>query len=71
MYQDSLSTMDEHVDQGNDPIEIARAVAGFIQRKKLRPHYAVGPFMQRLSLTLKKLLPQKVFERLLKNHYNL
>lgn len=71
MYQDSLSTMDEHVDEGNDPIEIAKAVAGYIQQNKLRPHYAVGPFMQRLSLTLKKILPQKIFERLLKNHYNL
>ena len=71
IYQESLSTMDEHVDQGNDPIEIAKAVAGYIQQNKLRPHYTVGPFMQRLSLTLKRILPQKVFERLLKNHYNL
>ena len=71
LYQESLATMDEHVDTGNNPMEIAQAVAVLIQKNNWRPHYAVGPFMQRLSLTLKKLLPQKVFERLLKNHYNL
>ena len=71
LYQESLATMDEHVDDGNNPIEIALAVAGLIQKKHWQPHYAVGPFMQKLSLTLKRLLPQKVFERLLKNHYNL
>ena len=63
--------MDEHVDHGNDPIEIAQAVAQLIKKDKWQPHYAVGPFMQKLSLTLKRFLPQKVFERLLKNHYNL
>ena len=71
LYQESLSTMDEHVDEGNDPQEIAEAVVKLIHKKQLQPHYAVGPFMQKLSLTLKRLLPQKVFERLLKNHYNL
>ena len=71
LYQESLSTMDEHVDDGNDPQEIAEAVVKLIHKKQLQPHYAVGPFMQKLSLTLKRLLPQKVFERLLKNHYNL
>ena len=71
IYQESLDTMDTHVDQGNDPIEIAKAIYNLIHKKSLKPHYAVGPFMQILSLTLKKILPQKLFERLLKNHYNL
>ena len=71
LYQESLATMDEHVDEGNDPQEIALAIAKLIQQKHFKPHYAVGPFMQKLSLVLKRILPQKAFERLLKNHYNL
>ncbi|MGB2397330.1 MAG: SDR family oxidoreductase [Flavobacteriaceae bacterium] len=71
LYQESLNTMDAHVDDGNDPIEIAQTVAKLIRYKKIKPHYTVGPFMQKLSLLLKRLLPQKVFERLLMNHYNL
>jgi short-subunit dehydrogenase len=68
LYQESLATMDEHVDDGNNPIEIAQVVAQLIKKYNWQPHYAVGPFMQKLSLTLKRLLPQKVVERLLKNH---
>ena len=71
LYQESLATMDEHVDEGNDPQEIALAIAKLLQQKHVKPHYAVGPFMQKLSLVLKRILPQKAFERLLKNHYNL
>lgn len=71
LYQESLDTMDAHVDQGNDPIEIAQVVAKLLRTQKIKPHYTIGPFMQKLSLTLKKILPQRWFERLLKNHYNL
>ena len=71
LYQESLDTMDAHVEEGNNPIEIAHAVANLVRRRTFKPHYSVGPFMQRLSLILKALLPQKIFERLLKNHYNL
>ncbi len=70
-YQESLDTMNAHVDHGNNPDEIAQGVARLIKKKKIRPHYAIGPFMQKLSLTLKRILPQVVFERLLKNHYNI
>ena len=70
-YQESLDTMDSHVDGGNDPIEIAHTVAELIHLKKPRPHYLVGPLLQKFSLTLKKILPQKAYEKLLKNHYKL
>ena len=69
IYQESLDTMDSHVDFGNDPIEIAHKVANLIKQVNPRPHYAVGSFLQKFSLTLKKILPQKAYEKLLKNHY--
>jgi hypothetical protein len=34
-------------------------------------HYKVGEFMQKFSLFLKKILPDKVYEKLLMNHYKL
>ena len=70
-YQESLDTMDSHVDGGNDTIEIAHRVAALIHLKKPRPHYLVGPLLQKFSLILKKILPQKAYEKLLKNHYKL
>jgi NAD(P)-dependent dehydrogenase (short-subunit alcohol dehydrogenase family) len=70
-YQESLDTMDSHVDSGNDPIEIAHKVAALIEQANPRPHYVVGSFIQKFSLTLKKILSQKAYEKLLKNHYKL
>ena len=70
-YQESLNTMDAHVDSGNDPIEIAMKVAALLRKKTPKPHYVVGSFLQKFSITLKKILPQKAYEKLLKNHYKL
>ncbi len=71
VYQHSLDTMNTHVDQGNDPEEIARAIAALLQSKNPGVHHRVGPFMQKLSVTLKRILPDTWYERLLMNHYKL
>ncbi|RDY61354.1 SDR family oxidoreductase [Flagellimonas nanhaiensis] len=71
VYQKSLDLMNEHVDAGGDPMEVARKVYAIIQQKKPKIHYPVGEFMQKVSLLLKKILPGKVYEKLLLNHYKL
>jgi len=63
--------MDAHVDSGSDPIEMAEAIYKIINTKKPKIHYKVGEFMQKFSIFLKKILPDKVYEKLLMNHYKL
>jgi len=70
-YEEGLETMNAHVDQGNPPEEIAKAIAALLQSNSLKVHYQVGPFMQKLSKTLKKILPSRIFEKLIMNHYKL
>lgn len=70
-YEWSLDTMNAHVDEGNDPREVAEVIAQLITTKKRKVHYRVGPFMQKLSIFLKGILPSTVFEKLLRNHYKL
>ncbi|UII75629.1 SDR family oxidoreductase [Flagellimonas sp. HMM57] len=70
-YQKSLDLMNEHVDSGGNPKLVAEKVYKIIQQRRPKVHYAVGEFMQRFSLFLKKLLPDKVYEKLLLNHYKL
>ena len=70
-YQKSLDLINTHVDSGNDPIEIAYKVASLLKQKKPNPHHLVGSFLQKISLSLKKLLPQKAYEKLLRNHFKL
>lgn len=70
-YGDTLAMMDEHVDAGSDPIQMAKAVHGIIETAKPKIHYKVGAAMQKFSIVLKRMLPDKMYERMLMNHYKL
>ena len=70
-YGESLRLMDAHVDEGMNPDEMAKVVYRVIQTSKPKAHYKVGAFMQKFSIVLKRILPDKVYEKLLMNHYKL
>ena len=70
-YGHSLKTMDAHVDEGGDPNEMAEAIFKIINTNKPKIHYKVGAFMQKFSIVLKRMLPDKVYEKMLMNHYKI
>jgi len=70
-YQTNLDLMDSHVDRGGDPIQMAKAIHTIINNTKPRIHYKVGDFMQKFSIVLKRLLPDKVYEKMLMNHFKM
>ena len=70
-YGNTLKMMDEHVDSGSNPNEMAEAIYKIIQNPSPRIHYKVGAFMQKFSIVLKRILPDKVYEKMLMNHYKL
>ncbi|WP_108870381.1 SDR family oxidoreductase [Aquimarina aquimarini] len=70
-YGNTLKMMDDHVDSGNDPLEMAKAVYRIIKNNNPKVHYKVGAFMQKFSVVLKRVLPDKLYEKLLMNHYKL
>ena len=71
VYGDMLATMNDHVDAGSNPNEMAEAVYKIIQTPKPNVHYKVGAFMQKFSIVLKRVLPDKMYEKMLMNHYKL
>jgi short-subunit dehydrogenase len=70
-YGNTLKLMDSHVDSGKDPLLMAKAIYKIINTPKPKVHYKVGEFMQKFSIVLKRILPDKVYEQLLINHYKL
>jgi len=70
-YGKSLKEMDNHVDNGSNPNEMALAIFAIIQNNNPKIHYKVGAFMQKFSIVLKRILPDKMYERMLMNHYKL
>lgn len=70
-YGKTLALMDAHVDDGNDPLEMAKAVFSILNTQHPKVHYKVGAFMQKFSIVLKRILPDKMYEKLLMNHYKI
>jgi len=71
VYAAQLDKMNTHVASGSDPIEMAVIIDQIIKTKKTKIHYKVGASMQKISIILKRILPDTVFERLIMNHYDL
>lgn len=70
-YEKTLELMNEHVDSGKDPGLVARKVYQIISDNNPKVHYKVGSGLQKFSIALKRILPDKVFEKLLLKHYKL
>lgn len=70
-YSHTLNVMNQGVDRGKSANELALKIFKVIEIENDRPHYLYGGFMEKCSTYLKACLPDKMFERLLKNHYKL
>ena len=70
-YKQTLDLIDEHVDSGDDPSIIGTVIEKIINNNNPKIHYKVGAFVQKFSIKLKALLPDKIFEKMLLNHYKL
>lgn len=70
-YGKTLAVMNAHVNEGQDPMEMAKVVHAIIETTAPRIHYKVGAALQKFSIVLKRILPDKVYERMLLNHYKL
>lgn len=70
-YRNTLKLMDKHVDKGKDPIIMAEKVYAVMQDENPTIHYKVGEFIQKISIALKHILPDKIYEKMLMKHYKL
>jgi NAD(P)-dependent dehydrogenase (short-subunit alcohol dehydrogenase family) len=71
IYKKNLETMDAHVTGGGDPKEMAEKIYEIIQNPNPKIHYKVGTFLQKFSIILKRILPDKMYEKLLMGHYGI
>jgi len=71
VYGKTVQLINEQVSGGHDPKEMAEAVYKIINTQKPNVHYKVGPFLSKFSIVLKRILPDKRYEKMLMNHYKL
>ncbi len=70
-YKQTLKAINDDVDSGKNPILVAKAVLKIIRTSKPKVHYRVGSFLQKFSIVIKKVLPSKLYEKMLLWHSNL
>lgn len=70
-YGPTLKAINDSVDSGDDPLEVAEMVFKIMNTSNPRIHYKVGDFSQRLSIYLKKILPENIYEKILLKHFKL
>lgn len=70
-YQKVLNQINEEVNFGLDTLVMAKAIHRIIQKKNPKMHYKIGKPMQRFSIVLKRILPDRWYEKLIMNHYKL
>jgi len=71
IYAKTVQLINEQVSGGHDPEEMAEAIYKIINTQKPNVHYKVGPFLSKFSIVLKRILPDKRYEKMLMNHYKL
>lgn len=70
-YKANLDMMDAHVNLGMHPIKMAKVVHKIIETKNPKIHYKVGGFLEKFSIVLKRVLPDKMYQKLLMKHYKM
>ncbi|MDD3457928.1 MAG: SDR family NAD(P)-dependent oxidoreductase [Weeksellaceae bacterium] len=63
--------IDEEVGKGLAPEQIAPKIEKFIYKKNLKSHYTIGKPVQKYSITLKRILGQRYFEKLVARYSRL
>jgi NAD(P)-dependent dehydrogenase (short-subunit alcohol dehydrogenase family) len=70
-YENTLEMMNSHMNSGDHPDVLAAVVHQIINDKNPKLHYKEGAFMQKFSIVLKRILPDRIYESMLMNHYKL
>jgi short-subunit dehydrogenase len=70
-YSKVLHQINKEVDFGLNTLVIAKAIHQIIKSKNPKLHYKIGKPIQRFSIVLKRILPDRIYEKLILNHYKL
>lgn len=63
--------MNAHVDKGTEPLDVAKYIDELLQKKNWKAHYYYGKLGQKIGVPLKWILPQKMYENLMRKYNNL
>jgi hypothetical protein len=63
--------MNSHVNEGTEPVDVAEYIDKLIAKDRWKAHYYFGKFGQKIGVPLKWVLPQNLYESLMKKYNKL
>ncbi len=63
--------MRDSVDNGISPLNVAQTIFEVTQKSRPNVRYPVGDRLQQLSPLIKRILPSRLFEKIMKDYYGL
>ncbi len=70
-YLITLSKIEADETKGGDPVMLAGKIAKIVEKNNPAQRYIIASFDQKMSVVLKKFLPEKWFRKILENYYKL
>lgn len=70
-YAKTVDVINSQVGAGDDPTQMGETIFRIIRTPKPNVHYKVGPLLSKFSIVLKRILPDKTYEKMLMKHYKL
>lgn len=71
IFEKIHQVMNSHVDQGTEPSEVAAYIEKLLAKKSWKAHYYFGKFGQKIGVPLKWILPQNLYEHLMRKYSKL
>lgn len=69
-FATTLKLIEDNENNGNPPIKIARLVVKIVNKKRPRFRYPIGNIVERLSIYVKRIVPGRSFQWILRVYYN-
>ena len=70
-YNSLINKWDSNMKDSRDPNEISNLVFKVINTANPKINYIIGGFLQKISIKLRKILPEKIYQKLIMNHYKI
>lgn len=70
-YETTLAAIEKDEANGWDPSVLAKKLVKIVECKNPKQKYIIASFEQKLAVTLKYILPGKLFRRILEDHYKI
>jgi short-subunit dehydrogenase len=71
VFEKVYALMNAHVGKGTEPLEVAEYIDRLLDQPQWKAHYYFGQFGQKIGVPLKWILPQRMYENLMKKYNKL